>query len=89
MLYLAASASLVVAREFDCGITAPGEAASFTSSMTVVNVGTFQGGGFIIPASEILPTGVESYAAAIWFGQEMLRRHNLEKAAAAAAAAAH
>ena len=36
------------------------------------------GGGFVIPASEILPTGVESYAATIWFGQEMLRRHNLE-----------
>ena len=33
-------------------------------------------GGFVLPASEIIPTGVESYAATVWFGQEMLRRHN-------------
>ena len=36
---------------------------------------TALGGGFILPASEIVPTGIESTAAAIWFGQEMLRRY--------------
>lgn len=39
-------------------------------------------GGFVLPASEIVPTGVESYAATVWFGQEMLRRHNEEVKAA-------
>ena len=40
--------------------------------------GSNAGGGFVIPASEILPTGVESYAAAVRFGQEVLRPYNLD-----------
>ena len=36
------------------------------------------GGGFVLPPSEIVPTGIESAAALLWFGEEMLRRHQLE-----------
>jgi hypothetical protein len=39
---------------------------------------TSGGGGFVIPASEIVPTGIESTAATIWFGEEMLRRYHSE-----------
>ena len=40
---------------------------------------TALGGGFVLPASQIRPTGIESTAAGIWFGERMLEAWHEEK----------